>query len=425
LKVGRIVLGLISASLLIVMSSCEKGLEAPSFDNPLDPAYNGPELPATPVIVSCSVGSRLVVLSWTVPDTSSIGSYHVYRASGSFENYLLVSSVTASTCRDEGVSDGTVYQYRVCAVTRDGREGKRSEPVRCAPVPFSVTIEGGRRYATSRDVLLSLSATSATRSVMVSNNSLFSEASWQPYSPTLGWQLEEGDGLKIVWAKFRDEVGLESVPVADSIVLDTKAFISSLDWSPTDSVLSPGASVHMRLDGREVGGEAWVSIGSVIERIELFDDGTHGDGTSSDGVYEAVFALPAGEEFYKEAVQGHFSDEAGNSAASFVASRLMTVAAAPASVVIVGANAGTRPSGPFVELTWTQNNDVDFASYRVYRDPVSVTLSSIMLASISARSETYFADSTVVSGRQYRYKVYVVDELGLTSGSNEKSITVP
>jgi hypothetical protein len=174
-----------------------------------------------------------------------------------------------------------------------------------------------------------------------------------------------------------------------------------------------------------MGGEAWVAIDSVIERIELFDDGTHGDVTLNDGIYEAVFALPPDQEFYKEAVRGHFSDEAGNSAASFVASRLMTVAAAPASVVIVGANVGTRPSGSFVELTWTQNNDIDFASYRVYRDPVTVTLSSLMLASISGRSETYFADSTVVSGRQYRYRVYVMDDLGLTSGSNEKSITVP
>jgi hypothetical protein len=215
------------------------------------------------------------------------------------------------------------------------------------------------------------------------------------------------------------------VPVADSIVLDTRAFISSLDWSPTDSVLSPGTSIHIRLDGGEVDGRAWVNIGSVIDSIDLFDDGTHGDDLAEDGIYETMFALPPGEEFYGQAVRGYFSDEAGNSASPLVASRLMTVAAAPAPVVIVSANVRTRPSGIFLELTWTQNNDVDFASYRVYRDPVSVTLSSVMLGSTFARSETYFADSTVVSGREYRYKVYVVDELGLTSGSNEKSVLVP
>ncbi|MCX5799828.1 MAG: hypothetical protein NTX17_00310 [Candidatus Eisenbacteria bacterium] len=417
--------GLMAALLLIVVSSCEKGLEAPRFENPLDPGYDGPELPVAPVISSCSVGNRLVVLSWTLSDTTGVGSYHVYRASGSFQDYSLVSSTEENTWRDETVSNGVTYRYRVCAVTRDAREGRRSDPIECTPAPFSVTIENGKRYVSSRNVSLGFSAASGTRSVMVSNSSLFSEASWQPYLSPLSWQLETGDGQKIVWAKFLDEFGLESVPVADSVVLDTRAFISSLNWSPTDSVLSPGAIIHIRLDGGETGGRAWVEIGSVIDTIALFDDGTHGDDAPDDGIYEAVYALPPNLEFYKEVVLGQFSDEAGNSAPALVAPRLMTVASAPAAVVIVSGNVRTVAPATFVELTWTQNNDADFASYRVYRDPTSVTLSSLMLGAISGRSETYFADSTVVSGRQYRYKVYVVDELGLTTGSNEKSVSVP
>jgi len=423
----RQLIGLIFLAILpvIVFASCEKGLEGPSFENPLDPGYSGPQLPDTPVITSTSVGNRLVKLSWSVSDTTGIGSFRVYRSSGSSVGYSLMASTTDSTYSDESVSNGVIYFYRVCAVTKDGREGKRSEAVECTPAPFSVTIDGGKRYATSRDVSLSFSAPPGTHSVLLSNDSSFLGATWRSYASSLAWGLEAGDGQKTVWAKFRDQYGLESVAVADSIILDTRAFITSVGWTPGDSVLAPGSTINLILDAGEVGGEAWVNIGTIVEQIELFDDGSHGDGAAGDGSYEVLFSLPPGEEFYRESVRGHFEDEAGNLASPAVAARLMTVAAEPEAVVLISLNARDDGSGPYVELTWSQNNEPDFASYRVYRDPTEVTLASVMVGSVSDRSQTFFADTTVVSSSLYRYKVYVLDALGLSSGSNEKSVSVP
>ncbi len=411
--------------LALLCVSCETKLEAPSFDNPLDPGYSGPALPATPVITSASVGNRLVELSWSVPDTTGIGSFRVYRSSGTSAGYVLLATTAGGSCSDETVSNGEVYLYRVCAVTRDGREGKRCEAVRCTPAPFAVTIDGGRDYATSTNVALSFSAPPGTHSVLLSNNSTFSGATWRSYASSLAWSLEAGDGQKTVWAKFRDQVGLESIAVTDSIILDTRAFITSVGWTPEDSVLTPGTSINLTLVTGESGGKAWIDIGAVIEDIELLDDGSHGDAVASDGSYERSFVLPPGEEFYGESVTGHFEDEAGNRASPTAAARVMTVAAAPAPVVLISLNARYNTSGSYVEITWSQSNEGDFASYRIYRDLTEVTPTSVMVGSISDRSETYFDDTTVSPSTLYRYKVYVVDALGLSTGSNEKSVSVP
>ncbi|MFH0778517.1 MAG: fibronectin type III domain-containing protein [Candidatus Eisenbacteria bacterium] len=410
---------------VVLTGSCAKELESPVFENPLDPGYGGGDLPATPVVTSCLAGNRLVMLAWSVSDTSGIGSYRVYRSSGSPSGYSAITTTSALSCSDENVSNGIAYFYRVCAVTRDGREGRRSVACECTPAPFSVVIEDGRRYATSREVVVSFSAPPGVRAVLLSNAESFAGSSWQPFASSLEWQLEFGDGLKVVWAKFRDQYGQESVPAVDSITLDTRALVASLQWSPADSVHVPGSSLNFVLDAGEPRGQAWLEVGEVIESIPLFDDGTHGDATGNDGRYQVAFSLPLGTEFYKEAVLGHFVDEAGNRAPDFVAPRLMTVAAPPAPVVLVGLNLRPEGSRTNVELTWSQNNDYDFASYRIYRDVVEVTLSSPLLESIGTRSDTQFIDATVVSGREYRYKVYVFDSLGLSSPSNEKRIVVP
>ncbi|UCF78254.1 MAG: hypothetical protein JSW03_09130 [Candidatus Eiseniibacteriota bacterium] len=425
MKPGQIGLILLLALLGALLVSCEKQLEAPSFENPLDPGYTGPQLPATPVITTANVGNRLVMLTWTVTDTTGIGSYRVYRSSGSTVGYSLKGSTVGLAYSDETVSNGVRYLYRVCAVTRDGREGKRSEAVECTPAPFSVTIDGGKRYATSRTVSLSFSAPPGTHSVLPSNDLSFSGATWRSYASSLSWVLEAGDGQKTVWVRFRDQYGLESVAVGDSILLDTRAFINSVGWTPGDSVLSPGSSIKLILAAGEVGGEAWVDIGDVVNDIHLFDDGTHGDASASDGSYEVSFSLPPGEEFYRETVMGHFEDEAGNFATPVAATRQMTVAAAPEAVVLISLNARNDGSGPYVELTWSQNNEADFGSYRIYRDPSAVTPASLMVGSVSTRSQTFFADTTVASSAVYRYRVYVVDALGLSTGSNEKTVSVP
>jgi hypothetical protein len=75
-----------------------------------------------------------------------------------------------------------------------------------------------------------------------------------------------------------------------------------------------------------------------------------------------------------------------------------------------------------VHLTWTPNEDDDFESYRVYRDPGDTTQAS-MLEIISSRSQTTSTDDPP-SG-DYYYRVDVVDGQGKAAPSNRVRINIP
>jgi hypothetical protein len=47
-------------------------------------------------------------------------------------------------------------------------------------------------------------------------------SAYQPYAATAPWTLTSGDGLKTVYAQFRDADGNESLVVSDTITMDTK-----------------------------------------------------------------------------------------------------------------------------------------------------------------------------------------------------------
>ncbi len=90
------------------------------------------------------------------------------------------------------------------------------------PTDVGILINNGDSYTWTVNVTLSLSVLhSADVEMMISNAPNFSEADWEPFTPSKTWTLTEGDGEKTVYAKFRDVVGNETSPVSDSIILDT------------------------------------------------------------------------------------------------------------------------------------------------------------------------------------------------------------
>jgi len=87
----------------------------------------------------------------------------------------------------------------------------------------SITINEGAAFTPERRVSLALPASDAYRvaSMMVSEDPVFAGAAWQDFCATVQWELSAGDGLKTVYARFRDANGWESGPVNASITLDT------------------------------------------------------------------------------------------------------------------------------------------------------------------------------------------------------------
>ncbi|MEN7551336.1 hypothetical protein AAG747_25690 [Rapidithrix thailandica] len=109
--------------------------------------------------------------------------------------------------------------------------GNISEPVfddikldRSPPKEGSIKINEGEGITNNanKKVLLSLYAESVTE-MMISNRMDFKDAKWEPFNETKDWVLYGPDGLKTVYAKFRDKIGNESRIAIARIGVDRQA----------------------------------------------------------------------------------------------------------------------------------------------------------------------------------------------------------
>jgi hypothetical protein len=82
---------------------------------------------------------------------------------------------------------------------------------------FSVSSSAGEEYSISRDVTLSLSASSDTTQMLISENADFAGASWEAYSTSKIFQLSSTEGTKTIYVKFRDTWYAESQVLSDTI----------------------------------------------------------------------------------------------------------------------------------------------------------------------------------------------------------------
>lgn len=121
--------------------------------------------------------------------------------------------------------DHTVYvQFR-------DEAGNVTEPVsdniildRTPPVYPAIVIEQGRQItnAKGKQVTLTLKSEEAVE-MQISNVYIFKNSNWIPFEQEYKWSLPGGDGLKTVYAKFKDRVGNVSRVVYDRIGVDRQA----------------------------------------------------------------------------------------------------------------------------------------------------------------------------------------------------------
>jgi hypothetical protein len=93
-------------------------------------------------------------------------------------------------------------------------------------------------FTESRDVTVVCQVTDnyGLKSILLSERPDLLDASWQDYHQILMTNLSAGDGVKTVYAKFKDQNGWESAVMNDSILLDTSI--------PTGSVSINGGSEY-------------------------------------------------------------------------------------------------------------------------------------------------------------------------------------
>ncbi|MCX6035203.1 MAG: C39 family peptidase [Chloroflexi bacterium] len=90
----------------------------------------------------------------------------------------------------------------------------------------SVVIDGGATFAASTSVNLTLSATDDTSGVaqMRFGDNNINWSYWESFATSKVWTLSSGNGIKTVYARFRDLAGNESSSASNTIVLPWSVF---------------------------------------------------------------------------------------------------------------------------------------------------------------------------------------------------------
>ncbi|PIZ41909.1 MAG: hypothetical protein COY42_18410, partial [Armatimonadetes bacterium CG_4_10_14_0_8_um_filter_66_14] len=85
-------------------------------------------------------------------------------------------------------------------------------------------------------------------------------------------------------------------------------------------------------------------------------------------------------------------------------------------------NNPTNVTETTADLSWTQNQDPDFARYEVRRATApGVTLASALAGTITQQTTVTHSDTGLTPGTTYYYKVFVVNTVDQSTGSNEVS----
>ncbi|HNS71773.1 MAG TPA: fibronectin type III domain-containing protein [bacterium] len=108
------------------------------------------------------------------------------------------------------------------------------------------------------------------------------------------------------------------------------------------------------------------------------------------------------------------------SGSNIVSGRTSTDAAPQAAVLQSPLNVTTTS----LILSWSQNNETDFAHYRLFRGSTGeVGSGDLQIALIATRSTTQYQESGLEPNTTYWYRLYTVDQSGGMSASNPVSVT--
>lgn len=398
--------------------SCDKKPANPVF--PKDSQF-----PPTPRDLSATITDQNVTLSWNIDNPAAVKFYRIYRRDTAVA-FAFLDTTTARRYVDKNLRSETKYFYQVSAVNGGGFESKRSTIATAALNVFtSIIIAAGADYVAQREVTLKVTAPARTALMKLSNDSLFTGAAWQRFETTVSWILSFGDGVKTVYAKFRDVDGNESPQVAkDTIILDTTALITAVTENTQGQIKKAGEAIRFRLVANEIGGRATINIFSGPQNILLFDDGTQGDQVARDGIYELNYIIPQDVQVLQAKVRGNFVDRVGNVAPTLTAATLITIQKPPDAVTLFQpVPVGSQQNA--LRLTWAASKDTfDFANYSIYRSqsPNFDPFRSSPIDRITIRDVTTYTDLSLQAGATYYYRLVVFDLAGLHSAaSNEVS----
>lgn len=218
----------------------------------------------------------------------------------------------------------------------------------------SISIEGGKNYSGSREVILSITSSKNAVLMMIGEEPNFLGAVWQDSAETITWAFSS-DGEKRLYAKFADANGLESAPVSDSIIIDTTPPINGR------VTINNGAS---STNSRIVILSAFATDAMTsVTQIKISNDPTLVEATWETVANARSWSLSAGEGI--KTVYIKFKDRVGNETAEIASASILLDTLQP-----------TNPSMTIQEGAYTNTHLIhlslsasDATFYKISEDP--------------------------------------------------------
>ena len=205
----------------------------------------------------------------------------------------------------------------------------------------SILVNGGATYANSTSVTLNLSASDAQTGIAEMRFSNIGEpwSSWEPYASSKSWTLPAGDGVKWVYAQFRNNANMVSTAYYDGIDLDTAA--------PTGSIVINGGATYATSTSVNLGLSANDGL-SGVSQMRFSNDG------SSWGSWESYttsksWTFTSGDGV--KAVYVQYRDNAGNVSGSYSDSIVLDTTVPTGSIVINGGAAYANSTSVSLSLS--------------------------------------------------------------------------
>ncbi len=384
-----------------------------------------PLAPPIPINLDVQVNDRALGLSWEISDSAIVSRFRIYEADSEEAEFILIDSTATYTATVEDLTIGEPLRFRVTAVGLTGTEGRPSAEVTAVAGLLSIVLEGDEEYTRERDVSVRLNAPAPAAYAELSEDPSFAATPVLPYATNMSFELSEDDGVKTVYARITFVDGSVSAgPLSDDIILDTEALIDSVYFTPTGQVFVPDDTIAIFLDADgEAEGTASVTIPGAPS-LDLADDGIAPDALADDGLYSAYFVVPAALTVVDGEASGSFRDMAGNTAPVVRSEEQLNIGTSISPVEVI--LAGGLIDSAIVHLTWTENDDSDFATYRICRSDTQGLIiddaDSLRVAILNQRT-TLSYDDYLPSAGTYYYRVFVFDTQGLSAGSNEAAVT--
>lgn len=392
-----------------LLAACSDQIEDPVQT---DTVAGSPEIPHNVVAL---VGDAQIQLAWELSNPGAVRQFFVYRRDSVTSSARIIDSTTQFRYTDRSARNGFSYIYYVATQGNNRLVGRLSNPVLATAGLFSIAIAGGAEYARSTNTSISIAAPSGTRYMMLSNDTTAGSSVWLSFSTERNWELPQGDGVKKVFAKFRDLDGNETAGYSyDHITLDSRAVIDSVTEDSDGQTLVSGDELHLAVYTSEAGGAAAAEING-IGTLTLYDDGGFGDNVAADGVYELDYTIPQAVDVVDQLTIGNFIDRAGNQAQAKSSRSFLNVANPPDPVVLTS----YAVTESVIELAWTRSNAGDFSNYLIFRSESSTVDSTdkLIMNETNANNHSY-TDQDLEPNTSYRYVVYTQDGSLLKSKSN-------